>query len=82
MATKEGQGHIKGPIWFYDVHLGREGKGSLFQWHTYRDGKQKDESSHFNLNTEMKEEKLQTSVLGHCYCFLVEYLAVAGLMNF
>ena len=34
------------------------------------------------LLTEMKEEKLQTSVLGHCYCFLVEYLAVAGLMNF
>ena len=34
------------------------------------------------LYTEMKEEKLQTSVLAHCCCFLVEYLAVAGWMNF
>ena len=30
--------------------------------------------------TEKREEKLQTSV--PCLCFLVEYLALAGLMNF
>ena len=29
-----------------------------------------------------REEKLQTSVPCLCYCFLVEYLALAGLMNF
>ena len=28
--------------------------------------------------TQMQEE-LQTSVLCHCYCFLAEYLALAGL---
>ena len=32
--------------------------------------------------TEKREEKLQTSVPCLCYCFLVEYLALAGLMNF
>ena len=32
--------------------------------------------------TEKREEKLQTSVARLCYCFLVEYLALAGLMNF
>ena len=34
------------------------------------------------LGTEKREEKLQTSVPCLCYCFLVEYLALAGLMNF
>ena len=29
----------------------------------------------------MQEEVLQTSLLCHYYCFLVEYLALAGLMN-
>jgi len=33
-------------------------------------------------STEKREEKLQTSVPCLCYCFLVEYLALAGLMNF
>ena len=32
--------------------------------------------------TEKREEKVQTSVPCLCYCFLVEYLALAGLMNF
>ena len=32
--------------------------------------------------TQMQEEKLQTSVLCRCYFVLVEYLAMAGLMNF
>ena len=36
----------------------------------------------FNHPTEKREEKLQTSVPCLCYCFLVEYLALAGLMNF
>ena len=35
-----------------------------------------------NKCTEKREEKLQTSVPCLCYCFLVEYLALAGLMNF
>ena len=35
-----------------------------------------------NRCTEKREEKLQTSVPCLCYCFLVEYLALAGLMNF
>ena len=35
-----------------------------------------------NVCTEKREEKLQTSVPCLCYCFLVEYLALAGLMNF
>ena len=30
----------------------------------------------------MQEEKLQTAVLCLCYCSLVEYLALASLMNF
>ena len=29
----------------------------------------------------MQEEELQTSVLCHCYCFFLAYLALAGLMN-
>ena len=29
----------------------------------------------------MQEEELQTSVLCHCYCFLLAYLALAGQMN-
>ena len=29
----------------------------------------------------MQEEELQTSVLCYPYCFWVEYLALAGLMN-
>ena len=32
--------------------------------------------------TQMPEEKLPTSLHCLCYCFLVEYLALAGLMNF
>ena len=35
-----------------------------------------------NRCTEKREEKLQTSVPCLCCCFLVEYLALAGLMNF
>ena len=40
------------------------------------------ESHNLQPSTQMQEEKLQTSVLCHCYCVLVEYLALAGLMNF
>ena len=29
----------------------------------------------------MLEEELQLSVLCYCYCFLVEFLALAGMMN-
>ena len=36
----------------------------------------------YSPSTEKREEKLQTSVPCLCYCFLVEYLALAGLMNF
>ena len=33
------------------------------------------------MRTQMQEEELQASVFCHCYCFLVTYLALAGLMN-
>ena len=77
-AADEGSGDVKYHLGTYIERLNRYGHTdtTLSCWLlTIKENTK----SIFNHSTQMQEQKLQTSVLCHCYCFLAEFLALAGL---